>query len=285
MGLGFIRLWLLTLGIAGARAAYDDASARSTLRYAEAAYCPDTRVQKWDCDACHAVPQFAVETVLSVPAHDTHGFVGHDARADKIVVSFRGTDPLKLDAWLVDLKSAVLDDYSACSGCKVGHGFLGAFVEVRNKTLDAVSRLSSRHPAATMLITGHSLGGAYATLLAAELLLAHRKLTMITYGQPRIGNAAFASTLDKRLAATGSTSWRLVHYADPVPHLPPEVLDFRHVSPEVHYDELNRHYQVCDGSGEDPQCADGIAVPLLITDPMTYFGISLVKSFLACNLR
>ena len=44
---------------------------------------------------------------------------------------------------------------------------------------------------------------------------------------------------------------RVVHYADPVPHLPTEFMGFHHVSTEVWYREFTLDYRVCDGSGED----------------------------------
>jgi predicted lipase len=53
-------------------------------------------------------------------------------------------------------------------------------------------------------------------------------LTYYTFGQPRVGNDAFA-TVFKSLV----NEYRVVHYADIVPHLPPEVLGFHHVPTEV----------------------------------------------------
>ena len=133
-------------------------------------------------------------------------------------------------------------------------------------------------------VARHSLGAAYVALLAMELTRqGMRNLTVITYGQPRVGDAAFAAAYARAVAASGSASWRLTHYADPVPHLPLEDMGFRHHPVEVHYDELNRHYHVCDGSGEDHACADGVAVPLLLTDHWTYLGINL-DQFVACKV-
>jgi predicted lipase len=56
----------------------------------------------------------------------------------------------------------------------------------------------------------------------------HSVVTFYTYGQPRVGNAAYASTF-----AGLVSEYRVVHYADIVPHLPPEVLGFHHVPTEV----------------------------------------------------
>lgn len=54
------------------------------------------------------------------------------------------------------------------------------------------------------------------------------ELTFYTYGQPRVGNAAYAQAF-----AGLSSEYRVVHYADIVPHLPPELLGFHHVPTEV----------------------------------------------------
>ena len=64
-------------------------------------------------------------------------------------------------------------------------------------------------------------------------------------------------------------NYRITHNADPVPHLPPELFGFHHTATEVWYNELETHYHVCDGSGEDKAGADGVIFPLLITDHLT----------------
>lgn len=257
------------------------------LHLAEASYCPDSRVRSWHCPPCKLEPTFNVTHLVSNSTYDTHGFVGHDAGT--ITASFRGTDPLAIKSWLVDLESAVLADYphqdGGCTGCKVGDGFLRAFEAVRNETVGAVLQLAQRYPQYPVLLTGHSLGAAYVALLAMELWRhGLTNVTVVTYGQPRVGNAAFASGYANATAASRSRSWRLTHFADPVPHLPLEAMAFRHVSTEVHYDELNREYAVCDGSGEDLHCADGVAVPLLITDHWSYLGINFLDEYTRCKL-
>ena len=41
---------------------------------------------------------------------------------------------------------------------------------------------------------------------------------MINFGQPRVGDAAYAAFSDKMW----TTQWRMVHYRDMVPHNPSE---------------------------------------------------------------
>lgn len=65
-----------------------------------------------------------------------------------------------------------------------------------------------------LYITGHSLGGAAATLAGAKLLgqgIDPQQLEVITFGAPAVGNAAFAAKFAPALRLT-----RVVHSGDPV---------------------------------------------------------------------
>lgn len=65
-----------------------------------------------------------------------------------------------------------------------------------------------------LLLTGHSLGGAAATLAGARLLnsgVSPEQLEVISFGAPAVGNAAFAAQYTPSLPLT-----RVVHSGDPV---------------------------------------------------------------------
>ena len=47
-----------------------------------------------------------------------------------------------------------------------------------------------------------------------------------TFGQPRVGNKAFYDWY----ATNVYNSWRVTHYKDIIPHVPPEKLGFHHIS-------------------------------------------------------
>ena len=91
-----------------------------------------------------------------------------------------------------------------------------------------MSSTLASNPGYGMVTTGHSLGGAIATLAAAALRAAHGATDLYTYGSPRVGNAAFVEHVE----ALPGGNFRLTHDADPVPLLPPSVLGYRHLSPE-----------------------------------------------------
>ncbi|KXZ49775.1 hypothetical protein GPECTOR_19g226 [Gonium pectorale] len=74
-----------------------------------------------------------------------------------------------------------------------------------------------------VLLTGHSLGGALATLAAYELAKEKKDhgrlfdISLYTYGAPRVGNQAFAEDFDARV----TDAWRMVNPKDVVPRVPP----------------------------------------------------------------
>ena len=146
-------------------------------------------------------------------------------------------------------------------------------------------------PAITPLplyFTGHSLGGALATVLAYLLTTTDPLLTppvLYTFGEPRVGNLAFA----RSLALALPSHYRVVHWRDVVPHLPPcaEEVDRTtgakvcgggngtagywayHTAMEVFYTEAMPRWgeeggkgvkwEECRGTpwGEDQMCGDG----------------------------
>ncbi|SPQ21833.1 ae368ab0-4aa7-4557-9d60-651608c7a28b [Thermothielavioides terrestris] len=156
---------------------------------------------------------------------DTRGFVGVDPVSQQIVVSFRGTTSVQ--NWIADL-TFVQVPCDLTPGCLVHTGFWGSWGEVAARTLAAVRDAKAAHPAYSVIVTGHSLGGAVATLAAAYLRRAGFAADLYTYGSPRIGNAAFVEFV----TAQPGGEYRVTHTDDPVPRLPPLVANYRHTSPE-----------------------------------------------------
>jgi hypothetical protein len=80
---------------------------------------------------------------------------------------------------------------------------------------DELATFYKTHPNEKLLLTGHSLGGAGATLLDSELVqqgVAPEQVPVITFGAPAVGNAAFARQVGDRLRLQ-----RVVTSLDPVP--------------------------------------------------------------------
>jgi predicted lipase len=69
------------------------------------------------------------------------------------------------------------------------------------------------------------LGGSLAILATADLKSLYGNVDLTyTFGQPRVGNAAFAQWF----GANNANVFRLIDYADIVPHLPPSNVGFLH---------------------------------------------------------
>ena len=139
-------------------------------------------------------------------------------------------------------------------------------------------------PPLEVVITGHSLGGAIATLAAAEMELVdadsrYRVSRLYTFGSPRVGNANFASWFANNTRAMDA--FRVVHNKDAVPHLPFIDQGYHHTRYEVFYDERfddggGPRFVVCDGSGEDDGCSDQFSVTeLSIADHLRYMNITI----------
>lgn len=75
-------------------------------------------------------------------------------------------------------------------GCKVHVGFKTALASVSYIVNPCVASLLKKHPTAHALVTGHSLGGALATLSVLEVakIVDPSRVKFINFGAPRVGN-------------------------------------------------------------------------------------------------
>jgi len=97
-----------------------------------------------------------------------------------------------------------------------------AMDQIKNVTI-ALSELLAAYPTAPVIVTGHSLGAATATLVLAylfaraEVQLPMDRLFIYTFGQPRVGCSHFADWYN---GMSGGRHFRVVHYDEVVPHIP-----------------------------------------------------------------
>lgn len=139
--------------------------------------------------------------------------------SDAISIAFRGTRPSVAADWCADLQVCLVE----ALGGRVHAGFLRGLrdLEFDLHAADFAYGKSQR----TVWLTGHSLGGALATLLGAWLCdLAREPHGVYTFGCPRVGNAQFVSRFD---GAMEERHFRVIHALDLVPRLPLRSLGYR----------------------------------------------------------
>ncbi|KAJ6440028.1 lipase [Purpureocillium lavendulum] len=153
------------------------------------------------------------------------GYVALDHARREIVLSLRGSNNLR--NFITDVLFA-WQDCDFVRECKVHTGFAKAWEEIADAATRGVNAARSSHRDYKVVITGHSLGGAVATLAGAYLRRQGLAADVYTFGSPRVGNDHFANWMTSQ----PGNQWRVTHRDDPVPRLPPIFIGYRHISPE-----------------------------------------------------
>lgn len=114
-------------------------------------------------------------------------------------------------------------------------GFLLAFSKIKDgieAIVDAQRRITDQENI-RVVVTGHSLGGAVATIMATYLRSKGKQCDLYSYGSPRVGNDKFAEFASSQQSLGFSA--RITNQADVVTAIPPMFLGYRHVFPEYWY--------------------------------------------------
>ena len=229
------------------------------------------------------------------------GFVAVSHSEKAIAIAFRGTEHFKQ---LVNEIRRILTEPKTRfeAGGKVQRYFLDALEVVWNDLRQYVDEKIKNNPSYKVWVTGHSLGGALASL-ASTLIMYEGKtsrdnLLLYTFGQPRVGNYYYARAHDDLVPL----SFRVTHYRDVVVHLPTCHTGIPgsacialgggpyHHGNEIYYgDEImtkNSPYKTCKGlpHNEDLGCSNNPTVwlkclpaqlPQCIEDHKQYFSVSV----------
>jgi len=161
---------------------------------------------------------------------------------DKALVGFRGTEPGKLKDWLTDFRFFKSDFH----GHSIHGGFLGSLESLldmprqprsrrdrksieRGDTVaktfgEKMGEYAGRKP---VLFTGHSLGGALASMAGLYFKEEYglEALGIYTFGQPKLGGREF---VDFYMSNVCPNLFVHVNDEDIVPKVPPKVLKFVH---------------------------------------------------------
>lgn len=159
---------------------------------------------------------------------DTQGFVA--TRDKAIYVVWRGSESKK------DFQNdASIDKVPFINdGEKVHIGFKYCWESVVGDTYDAIDTAIENLQGETtdIVVCGHSLGGAVATLYAHSIKkhYPHYNIKCVTIGSPRVGNKTFKNNYDSYEIDT----LRVVHNNDLVTHTP--YIGFQHVNYQLRLD-------------------------------------------------
>ena len=151
-------------------------------------------------------------------------------------IIFRGS---RLGNWYDNLriKQYILPYMNMKSRIRVHKGFMDAYKSMRLSIIkwiefDMDLGLTNNYKLQPIIVGGHSLGGALATLCAVDLQynFTQLRVSCVTLGSPRVGNFWFYKSYNKRVPKTV----RIVHGNDIVTRLPPAWLFYKHVGKRLH---------------------------------------------------
>ena len=239
----------LILAISTTAFTYDINLAQHYVNLAQATY-KVSNVNKWNCETCEPtfVPDYIVEH------SGVRAIQGYDSRYNVIFTAFRGST--NIQNWLDNIQVSKISPYNDTS-ISVERGFYKAYLSVQDDLFDNMYFLTRQYNIKTMIITGHSLGGALSTIFAYEIMTSTydmRIRNIITFGSPRVGNYDFVKSFE----LYNVPSYRITHYRDVVPHVPEELLGYLHISNEIWYNEDSSSYKICDDykCNEDETCSN-----------------------------
>ncbi|KAJ1679686.1 hypothetical protein EV182_001544 [Spiromyces aspiralis] len=206
------------------------------LLYSEIAYQSVSSLQGWDCTKCSddKVSSTQVARIWDYHKPTTKGFMGYNKDQNTIVVSFDGTDSdgggrngWHANYWIQMIKFP-REVESNVSWGEASRGFTEASERAFINTKDDLINLADNYPDASILVTGHSRGGALAALYASLFMFKYPdyspRVRILTFGQPRIGNKDLAMQLNR---FNYKYAYRICNWNDRVPFLPHRSFGYR----------------------------------------------------------
>jgi hypothetical protein len=218
---------------------YDATIGRRIAQISSALRCKWVKVSDWTCSSCAAVPNFKVLTAYQVPTADPDGFlVSFDDQLNALVLTFRSTycststDCFSLQwlnnfqAWGKTITLPNQKSYNVHAGIHTTWAS-----DLKANVMQALKDALVLYPTAPLYISGHSRGGAFATLAAAEVYFEaanlgltnpSEQIKLYTMGSLRVGDGDFAALIENLL----TTRFRIVNNADLVTMVPPAKVEW-----------------------------------------------------------
>jgi len=151
-----------------------------------------------------------------------------------------------------------------CPKCRGVLGWLTVWHEIEEKVMSTLSDLGCVPGSSlgNLLITGHSLGAAVATLAMFHLQKkGYNVVQSYNFESPRVGNRAWSAAFQTAFGRDVPV-FRVTHSHDVVPRVPPQLhilhlgFDYMHVASEVFFPAEDSSTRVICEAAEDRNCAD-----------------------------
>ncbi|QEU60770.1 hypothetical protein KDRO_D04650 [Kluyveromyces lactis] len=191
-----------------------------------------------------------VELILEADEQELGtGYVAVDHEREVVMLAFRGSSTRQ--DWFSDFeiyptqykpistkeykKLVERGEISACHNCMIHKGFY-RFIETLSKDfLQRVERIFKRYPDYNLVVTGHSLGAALASICGIELKLRGYNPLILTYATPKIFNEEMkqwvndlfdTKAIHEECVESGEVNmlhgyFRVIHLQDYIPMVPP----------------------------------------------------------------
>ena len=176
------------------------------------------------------------------------GYINYDEKENTIFIAFRGTNSSN------DLKTDISFTKEKCSFLNnkgVHSGFLNSYNYFKPELNKKINEIIKTHPNARIIFTGHSLGGAVATLAALDAVnnnnFKDKNISLITFCSPRVlSEEAYKYCMsDKNIKKLCENTIRIWRAGDVVSSLPFEgyKLNFKHFGKSWCIDKLPDNYK------------------------------------------
>lgn len=234
------------LEISGTAFKYSQARAIDYAKLAGAAYCDAKDLKSWTCGVKCFEGVHSVKVCNGWASLGYVGLIGNALTGNACFAAFEGTN-----SW-----AGMLEDMdtmrSSFHGTNVHQGFRNEWKSMSACMQASLVELGCGTEAHPVGVTGHSLGGAVASLASLDFQFSNISIREIyTFGSPRIGDEPF---VDLFARVFEGRFFRVTHGKDPFIDMPRGPF-FRHLEPEVYYHgDVTEGYTICT-TEEDLRCS------------------------------
>lgn len=185
-------------------------------------------------------------------------YICADKRSNTLMITFRGTYSLKSGLSYTNLSSVT--PTLICKNQGIIIGIYKIIHEIYNSIIECVHYLEKKFIGSkpNIVTTGHSLGGACATIFSYMFNLNERKqIACVTFGAPRVFNYDFIKKYNSLIKKEKIIFYRYVTNGDPFAKLPPHI---PHLTSKTffHPDDLDKELEnnsfLCKNTSKNIKC-------------------------------